>query len=111
VFILVELTALGVLLGGRGIGRRRWASAEGVEAAEFGDPGADAAGGADFIVDTPSGLEEERGGVDEAGKNLGRDLARDGVLGDACEVSVDFGGGTEFACRAEEIGDFASVEG
>ena len=48
---------------------------------------------------------------DKIGEDVRRDATGDGVFGEAGEVGIYFGGGTQFACGAEEIGHVAGVEG
>jgi len=98
-------------LGHWAIDWRRWSGAEGEDAAEFGDAGVGADGEAGFTLDARKSLDEKGAGIDKIGENVRRDATGDGVFGEAGEVGIYFGGGTQFAGGAEEIGHVAGVEG
>jgi len=90
---------------------RRWSGAEGEDAAEFGDAGVGADSEVGFTLDARKSLDQKGAGIDKIGENVRRDATGDGVFGEAGEVGIYFGGGTQLAGGAEEIRHVTGVEG
>jgi len=91
-------------------GRNR-PGAEGEDAAEFGDAGVGADSEVGFTLDAGKSLDQKGAGIDKIGENVRRDATGDGVFGEAGEVGIYFGGGTQLAGGAEEIRHVTGVEG